>query len=124
MPKKILVVDDEKDVTYLLIQRLKAYGYEAASASGGEAALKIIKKEGFDLIILDIMMPVMDGTELAQILRNGPTTKDIPLIFLTALGVKQKDTGYSVAGSDIIFTKPFDFKELARKIDEILSRKP
>ncbi len=122
MPKRILIVDDEKDMVSVLLQRLKAYGYEAASAGDGEEALRKIRKESFDLIILDILMPVISGTELGQILKNDPKTKNIPVIFLTALGVKEKDTGYSIAGSDIVFAKPFDSKELLDKIDELLGR--
>ena len=123
MSKKILVVDDEKDMVSVLLRRLKAEGYETASAGDGDEALKIIKKERFDLIILDIMMPIMDGTELGRILKNDPKTKNIPIIFLTALQTKQEHAGYGIVGSDVIFAKPFDFKELAGKIDEILSRK-
>ncbi len=120
MPKKILVVDDEKDLVEVLLKRLRAHGYEAVSAADGEEALRIIKKERLDLIILDIMMPVMDGTELAEILRDDPKTKNIPLIFVTALGVKQEDDGYSLAGAHAVFAKPFDSKELLGKIDELL----
>jgi len=120
MPKRILVVDDEKDMVTILLRRLKNRGYETASASDGKEALMAIKKERFDLIILDVMMPVMDGTELAQILKDDPRTNGIPLIFLTVLGTKQKNVGYVLAGSDIVFAKPFDFKELAAKIDEML----
>ncbi len=122
MPKKILVVDDEKDMVAVLLQRLKAYGYEVASAGDGEEALRTIKKEKFDLIILDIMMPVMDGTELGQILKNDPKTKNIPLLFLTALQTKQEHAGYDIVGSDVIFAKPFDIKELMGKIDEFLAK--
>lgn|SRR3989338_9067296 len=122
MPKRILVVDDEKDVVLVLLERLKACGYDAASADSGEEALRSIKKETFDLIILDIMMPIMDGTELGRILKNDPKTKNIPIIFLTALQTKREHAGYTATGSNIIFAKPFDFKELAGKIDELLTK--
>ncbi len=122
MPKRILVVDDEKDMVSVLLQRLKAGGYEAASANDGEEALRTIKKERFDLIILDIMMPIMDGTELGRILKNDPKTKNIPIIFLTALQTKQEDTGYDIVGPDVIFAKPFDIKELMGKIDELVAK--
>ena len=122
MPKRILVVDDEKDMVSVLLQRLKAHGYETASANDGEEALRTIKKEKFDLIILDIMMPIMDGTELGQILKNDPKTKNIPIIFLTALQTKQEDAGYDIVGPDIVFAKPFDIKELTGKIDELLAK--
>lgn len=122
MPKRILVVDDEKDVVSVLLQRLKSCGYGAASAGDGEEALRMIKNERFDLIILDIMMPAMDGTELARILKDDPKTKKIPLIFLTALGTKKDNAGYTLAGSEIVFAKPFDFKVLEGKIGELLSK--
>jgi len=121
MPKKILVVDDEKDIVSVLLTRLKAHGYDAASAGSVSEALKIIQKEKFDLFILDIMMPVLDGTHLAQILRNDPKTRNIPRVFLTALGIKQEDTGYVLAGADIVFSKPYEFKKLAKKIDELIN---
>jgi two-component system sensor histidine kinase/response regulator len=123
MPKKVLVVDDEKDVVLVLLKRLKEHGYDTASAENGGQALKAVQKEKIDLIILDIMMPAMDGTELAGILKNDPKTKNIPLIFLTALGIKKKDAGYVLAGSDIVFAKPFDSKELIDKIDEVLANR-
>ncbi len=115
-------MDDEKDVVSVLLQRLRSHGYEAVSAGNGEEALRTIKKEDFDLIILDIMMPVMDGTELGEILKNDPKTKNIPLIFLTVLETVEGRPGYEVLGPNIVFAKPFDFKELAGKIDEILKQ--
>ncbi len=121
MPKKILVVDDEKDVVSVLLGRLKDHGYDAASAGDGDQALKMVQEDKFDLIILDIMMPVMGGTEFAGILQNDPETKNIPLIFLTALGTKKDDVGYTLSGSHFIFAKPFDFTELLGKINELLS---
>ncbi len=123
MPKKILVVDDEEDMVTILRRRLKHYGYETACARDGKEALRVIKEERFDLIILDIMMPVMDGAQLALILRGDPTTKNIPLIFLTALQAKGERTGYGVPESEIIFAKPFDIKELVSKIEEKLITK-
>jgi len=121
MPKKILVVDDEKDVVLALLKRLETHGYQAAYAADAEEALRAVKKEKFDLIVLDIMMPIMDGTELGHVLKNDLKTKNIPLIFLTALGSRWGPQGYDVAGPDIVFAKPFESKELIGKIDELLS---
>lgn len=121
MASKILVVDDEEDMVTVLLARLGEHGYETASASNGEQALGMILKEKFDLIILDILMPVMSGTELAQILKDNPDTQNIPVIFLTALGIRRKDIGYRLSGSGIVFTKPFDSAELISKIDELLA---
>jgi CheY-like chemotaxis protein len=118
--KKILVVDDEKDMVSVLLGRLKAYGYDVASAGGGEEALRMSKKEKFDLIIIDILMPGMDGTELARILRDDPKTMNIHVIFISALGLKRNDGGHTFAGSDIVFAKPYEIKKLMDKIDELL----
>ncbi len=120
MPKKILVVDDEKEVVLALLKRLETHGYQATYAADAKEALRAVKKEKFDLIILDIMMPIMDGTELGRLLRDDPKTKDTPLIFLTALGSRWGPQGYDVAGPDIVFAKPFDSEELLAKIDELL----
>ena len=118
--KKILIVDDEEDMVAVLCQLLKNCGYETACASDGKEALRAIKEEPFDLILLDVMIPVMDGGQLARILRGDPATKDIPLIFLTALQAKEVKTGYGIAESEIIFPKPFDIEELVSKIEEVL----
>ena len=123
MPKKILVVDDEEDMVAILLRRLKHYGYETACAHDGKEALRAIKEERFDLVISDIMMPVMDGAQLARVLRSDPTTKDIPLIFLTALQAQDEKTSYGIAESETIFTKPFDIKALVSKIEEKLITK-
>ena len=69
-------------------------------------------------------MPGMDGTDLAQILKSDPKTKNIPILFLTALGTRGKDAGYVSSGSDVVFAKPFDFEELASKISELLNPQP
>ena len=121
MSKKILVVDDEEDIASVLLVRLGTHGYDTASASTGSQALELVKHDKFDLIILDILMPDMNGTEVAQILRDDPKTKDIPIIFLTALGTQQEGPGYSISGSSILFAKPYDPIELMTKIDELLN---
>jgi len=123
MAKKILVVDDEKDMAHVLVQRLTRYGYDVSSVNSGLEALKAAKQERFDLIILDILMPVMDGTEVARRLRDDPDTADIPLMFLTVLQTKGKDKGYGLAGPHIIFAKPFDIQELGGVIDNIFEGK-
>src|SRR3989344_3195049 len=120
MSKRILIVDDEQDIASVLIEKLAAYGYEAVSAVDGNEALKIIKTERFDLFILDLLMPVMDGMELGRVLKEDPKTRGIPRIFLTSLQAKRGPEGYSFTGGDMMFAKPFEFRELAGKIDELL----
>jgi DNA-binding response OmpR family regulator len=120
MRKKILIVDDEKDIVSVLAKRLETKGYKAISASNGKEALNIIKQNAVDLIILDIMMPVMDGTALAESLRDDPGTSGIPVIFLTALQTRQEQRASAgLVGSRVIFAKPFNFEELVGKIKEL-----
>ena len=82
--QKILVVDDEQDIIELLSYNLSREGFEVATATDGEEALKKIRARSFDLVILDLMMPGIQGMELCRILRNDPKTKDLPIIMLTA----------------------------------------
>ena len=83
--KKILAVDDEAEVLILLKKRLESAGYEVFTATNGASAIELAKSELPNLIILDIMMPGLDGSETAVMLHNDPKTKDIPILFLTAI---------------------------------------
>jgi len=117
---KILIVDDEVDVLQLLEVRLASAGYDVLKADNGEDAVNIAKEKNPDLIILDIMLPHMDGTIVSQILKENENTKNIPIIFLTALQDKEKEeTGHKIGGN-IIFGKPFDSKELLSAIRKII----
>lgn len=118
MGKKILVVDDEPEVTRMLKTRLEAAGYEVMTASTGEECLQEAKKGRPDLVILDILMPGIDGTEAAAQLKRNPLTRDIPIFFLTCLKTKQDERRGRKAGEYTIFAKPFDPKELLSKIKE------
>ncbi len=84
--KKILVVDDEKDIVGILESRLKEHDYDVVCAYDGEAALEIARQERPDLIILDIMLPKMDGYQVCSILKSEELVKNIPIIMLTACG--------------------------------------
>ena len=121
MLKKILIVDDEADVVEALEARLKAKKYSVTMAKSGLEALAKAKETEPDLIILDIMMPDMNGTEVARILRDDNTTKDIPIIFLTALQTKkdEKREGSEIAGNTVL-AKPFEFPQLLSKIKQLI----
>ena len=121
MLKKILIVDDEADVVEALEARLKAKRYSVTMAKSGREALMKAKEIGPDLVILDIMMPDMDGTEAARVLSDDNTTKDIPIIFLTALQTKEdeKKQGPGI-GENVVFAKPFEFDKLLKKIKELI----
>ena len=119
--KKILIVDDEKDISMMLKKRLTAEGYSVITANDGYAALSLAKSQLPDLIILDIIMPGMEGGEVAEKLKEHPLTKSIPVIFLTAILRKTEDDkkGHIIAGN-IILAKPIDTEELLAEIKGLL----
>lgn len=117
----ILIVDDDVPVA-LTIERVLRSEYGVRVAYSGSDALKIARRNSFDLIILDIMMPGPDGLEVCRELRNDPTLKDIPVLLLTARGrVEDKIIGLE-AGADDYLTKPFDVRELLLRVRAILRR--
>ncbi|MDP3111120.1 MAG: response regulator [Thermodesulfovibrionales bacterium] len=120
--KNILVVDDEPDLADLVSYNLKKEGFEVSSASDGEEALKKIRKGNFNLIILDLMLPGIQGMELCRILRNDPKTKHLPIIMLTAKGEDvDKILGLEMGADDYI-AKPFSPRELVARVKAVLRR--
>ena len=118
---KILVVDDEINITQILEFSIGAEGYEVISAQNGEEAIDKARREQPDLIILDIMMPIIDGYEACRILKANPLTKNIPVVLLTAKGRDiDKRLGYEVGATDYII-KPFSPNKLVDRIHELLS---
>jgi DNA-binding response OmpR family regulator len=119
--KKILVVDDEKDVLLMLEKRLTAKGYSVITTTKSTNAIALAKSQHPDIIILDIVMPGMDGGEVAAKLREHPLTRSIPVIFLTALLSKTEEYQENrMIGSNITFAKPFDTEELLARINGLL----
>ncbi len=117
---KILVVDDERDLNRIVSRTLRDRGYEVVSAENGLEALEKTENERFDLILTDIMMPKMDGFELAESIRT--IDKAIPILFMTAKDDKpSKMFSYSIGVDDYI-VKPFDVDVLAAKLGAILRR--
>ncbi len=119
---KILVVDDEKDVVELLSFLLKKDGYTVITANNGRVALEMVPKEMPDLILLDVMMPEMDGYTVQTQLLENPQTKNIPIIILTAKG-QLRDVFAMSANVAAYIEKPFDPKTLRGKIQESLAKK-
>lgn len=119
---KILVVDDEVYIVHILDFSLGMEGYEVVTALDGEQALAKVKSDKPDLIVLDIMMPKLDGYETCKILKSAPETKNIPVILLSAKGrnVDQK-MGFQVGADDYI-TKPFSPRKLVERIKLILGQ--
>ena len=119
MAKTILVVDDERHIVRLVQVNLERAGYEVTTAYDGVEAIEAVQSELPDMIILDVMMPRMDGFEALKKLRADDKTKDIPVIMLTA---KAQDAdifkGWS-SGVDSYLTKPFNPRELLAFVDRI-----
>lgn len=118
----ILVVDDEPDLVELISYNLTKEGFKVSSASDGEEALEKISMGGFDLVILDLMLPGLQGTELCRIVRGNPNTASLPIIMLTAKSdVTDRIQGLQT-GADDYMTKPFSPKELTARVNAVLRR--
>ena len=121
-PKHILVVDDEADLVELVSYNLKKEGFNVDSALDGEKALSKIKKGRYDLVVLDLMLPGIQGMELCRILRNDPKTEALPIIMLTAKGEEvDKILGLEMGADDYV-TKPFSPRELVARVKAVLRR--
>jgi len=119
---RILVIDDEADLVDLILYNLKKEGFSVDSVSDGEAALKKIRKGMYDLLILDLMLPGIQGTELCRILRNDPKTSGVPIIMLTARAEEvDKIVGLELGADDYV-TKPFSPRELVARVKAVLRR--
>jgi OmpR family response regulator RpaB len=117
--EKILVVDDEASIRRILETRLSMIGYDVVTAADGEEALETFRKTNPDLVVLDVMMPKLDGYGVCQELRKE---SDIPIIMLTALGdVADRITGLELGADDYV-VKPFSPKELEARIRSVLRR--
>lgn len=120
---KILIVDDTVDTVELLKKRFRAEGYDTAEAYDGEEALKQVAEYHPDLIVLDVMMPKLDGYEVCQRLKIDENTRYIPILMLTAKSdVESKIKGLDI-GADDYLPKPFDYKELSARIRSLLTIK-
>ena len=122
-PATILIVDDEpKNVDYLE-QELEGFGYSTVSASNGAEALAIVETTPPALILLDVMMPVMDGFKTCSILKASDETRFIPVIIMTALDAVEDRVKGIKAGADDFLTKPVDERELIARIETSLRLK-
>lgn len=120
--KKILVVEDEQSLNKIISKRLENAGYEVVSRFNGQEALEIIRKENFDVILMDIMMPKLSGTEVLSIMKLEK--RETPVLFLTAKdSVADRVSGLDLGAHDYI-VKPFSFDELLARIRMILRNYP
>ena len=119
---KILVVDDEIYIVHILDFSLGMEGYEVITALDGEQALDKLRTERPDLIVLDIMMPKLDGYEVCKAIKSDPLTRHIPVILLSAKGRNvDQQTGFDVGADDYI-TKPFSPRKLVERINQLLGQ--
>src|SRR6059058_5115566 len=121
MPK-ILVVDDEPDAVELIDFNLKAAGYDVVTAADGNEALKKARSSLPDLIVLDLMLPEVDGLEVCKILRRDPATAAIPIIMVTAKAAEIDRVLGLELGADDYITKPFSPRELVLRVKNLLQR--
>ncbi len=122
MGKVILAVDDEEHILELLVYNLESNGFRVLTADSGEEGLEILKKEAVDLVLLDIMLPGIDGMEMLKRIRKNPNTAELPVIMLTAKSEEiNKVLGLEVGADDYI-SKPFGIYELVARVKAVLRR--
>ena len=125
MAKKILLVDDDFDFLAAMKRMVEASGYSADTAENAESVLEKAKKDKPDLIVLDVMMPGMDGWEACEILKNAPETRDIAIIMLTAVASNVRQTAYThqsgmQTDADDYIPKPVQIPDLIARIKRLL----
>jgi len=113
---KVLAIDDENDVLLIVSASIKSEGYDVVTASDGMEGLRKAKEEKPDVILLDLMMPQMDGFEVLEKLREQPETMDIPVVMLTGLSDREKIREAIEKGTQYYVVKPFEIHDLLSKI--------
>ncbi len=124
MPKRVLLVDDEDDIREVAAMSLETVaGWTTLAARSGREGIKIAQEQKPDAVLLDVMMPDMDGPTTFQQLRTNEATRDIPVIFLTAKAQTREQRGFRELGAQGVISKPFDPLTLADQVSEILGWK-
>lgn len=120
--KRLLIVDDEADLAEMIKFRMENNGYEVLLAHDGQAALEMARKENPDLIILDLMLPKMDGYKVCGLLKKDSRYSHIPIIIFSAKGQEDDMKLGRELGADAYITKPFEPQVLLGKIDELIGK--
>ncbi len=120
---KILVVDDEPNIVQTLQDRLEMNEYEVVTAGNGREGLKRFEEERPHVILLDVIMPIMDGHEMLEVLRKQPGGQDVSVIMLTARSQTQDIARANACGIDDYIVKPFDLSELLEKIESVVEHR-
>ncbi len=118
--KRILAVDDEPHILRLVSFSLRAHGFDVLEASDGLSAIAVAGAEQPDLILMDVMMPLLNGYEACQRLKDDPKTSSIPVVMLSAKSQASEQAEGIRAGALCYITKPFTPKELVRQVGELL----
>ena len=120
--EKIVVIEDEDDILEVITYNLKREGYEVITSTSGEDGLEKIEKASPQLVILDLMLPEIDGIELCRKLKSDPLTRSIPVIMVTAKGEESEVVLGLGVGADDYVTKPFSPRELVARVKAVLRR--
>ena len=121
MPPKVLIVDDEKDFLDIMAERMDARGMQVSTATSAEDALTMVLKEPYDAVIMDLMMPEMDGFKALKLFKE--TRPDVPIILLTANVPEEKCIEAIKLGAMDVIEKPADLNLLTQKIEEVKALK-
>lgn len=122
MPQKILVVEDDRSIQSLITYKLKNSGFEVIVAANGAEALEVLKNGPVDLVLADLMMPVMSGKEFLVAVKKNQSTKDIPVVILTAKTLENEVIEGLSLGADDYIKKPFSPSELLARVRNVLAR--
>ncbi|HEX9879670.1 MAG TPA: response regulator [Candidatus Binatia bacterium] len=123
MQKKILVVDDDLDLCYILQTQLSRLGYDSITAVNGREAVDLAVSQRPDLIVMDIVLPVMDGLEATRLIREHPDTQSIPILAMTAKATSQLKRACLQGGCNDFIAKPFTTKQLTAIIEAMFEER-
>jgi two-component system response regulator MtrA len=119
---RILVADDDEDIRMLVVMRLQHSGHDVAQAGDGASAVESCRQDAPDLVVLDLMMPGMNGLDACRTIRSDPALAKTPVILLTARAQSSDVEAGLAAGADDYITKPFSPRDLAERVDALLAQ--
>jgi two-component system response regulator RpaA len=118
---RVLVIDDEGLIATILGYAFEVQGHETLAADGGLEGIEIARAEHPDAIVLDLMMPTVNGIDVLEVLREDDVTSEIPILVLTAVTMSREHARCMSCGADMVMTKPFDPRDVALAVDDLMS---
>ena len=118
---RVLVIDDETIVATILGYAFEAMGHETIAADGGASGIDVARVERPDAIVLDLMMPAVNGLDVLEALRHDESTRDVPILVLTAVSMSREHLRCVSGGADVVMTKPFDPRDVADAVERLLA---